>query len=174
VPAHCPELGPCHVWTARTNSWGYGEFWFDGKHEKAHRVAFLLTNGRWPEPLGLHHCDNPPCCNQAHLFEGTHADNMRDRNAKGRAGLLPKGNSHWSRLHPERRARGDRSGARLYPERRPRGERHGNSKLTDQAVLDMRAEYARGGVTQKELAERSGMSRTQMSRILRGESWTHL
>ncbi len=34
----------------------------------------------------LHRCDNPPCCNPAHLFIGTPASNAADRSAKGRSG----------------------------------------------------------------------------------------
>ena len=74
---------------------GYGDFWFRGQNHKAHRVAYLLTYGEWPEPNGCHSCDNPKCCNPAHIFPGTVAVNMADRDAKGR---------HWVQ-HGERHPR---------------------------------------------------------------------
>lgn len=51
----------------------------------AHRIAYEAAYG--PIPAGLtvlHRCDNPPCCNPAHLFLGTNTDNNADRDAKGR------------------------------------------------------------------------------------------
>ncbi len=51
----------------------------------AHRVSFALTTGNWPTLNVLHSCDNPPCCNPAHLREGTQADNVRDMVERGRS-----------------------------------------------------------------------------------------
>src|SRR5690606_20843671 len=55
-----------------------------------------------------------------------------------------------------------------------RGERHPHAKLTEAQVLELRAAYARGGVTQKELAHRVGVSPGYMNLILRGKRWRHL
>lgn len=52
---------------------------------RSHRAAWELTHGPVPDGLFvLHRCDNPPCCNPAHLFLGTRGDNNRDARAKGR------------------------------------------------------------------------------------------
>lgn len=62
----------------------YGTVKVTRRTTKAHRVAYELTNGPIPEGLlVLHSCDNPPCCNPAHLRVGTHLDNNREAAAKG-------------------------------------------------------------------------------------------
>jgi len=63
---------------------GYGAIHFMKRTHRAHRVAFYLEHGHWPEPCCCHICDVPRCCNPRHLWEGTQADNMNDMRAKGR------------------------------------------------------------------------------------------
>jgi hypothetical protein len=45
--------------------------------------------------MALHRCDVRNCVEISHLFEGDHAANMADRNAKGRQ-ARQKGESHGS------------------------------------------------------------------------------
>lgn len=85
TPTHRPDLGPCHIWTgAVRQSDGYGTLTVDSKTEQAHRVAFKIAEGRWPEPCALHHCDNRLCVRRSHLFEGARQENTADMVAKGR------------------------------------------------------------------------------------------
>lgn len=79
------ESDVCWPWTACRWWSGYGKIGFEGKTLYAHRVVWVLTHGPVPDGMDvLHRCDNPPCCNPAHLFLGNHSDNMRDREEKGR------------------------------------------------------------------------------------------
>ena len=75
----------CWPWLRHRLPTGYGHVADRGKMVRTHRRAWALTNG--PIPAGLyvcHRCDNPPCCNPAHLWLGTAHENMRDASAKKR------------------------------------------------------------------------------------------
>ena len=76
----------CWVWLAAIDSRGYGQSYIGGKPGRgSHRVSYELHVGPIPDGLHvLHRCDNRRCINPEHLFLGTHQDNMRDRNSKGR------------------------------------------------------------------------------------------
>lgn len=77
----------CWPWTGRTAPFGYGRIsrknWVKPQAIESHRATFLLTHGYLP-PVVMHTCDNPPCCNPAHLVAGSHRANALDRYAKGR------------------------------------------------------------------------------------------
>ena len=78
----------CWPWTRHIDIEGYGRA-VSRKNGNgiilAHRHAWTFTFGKIPNGLHvLHSCDNPACCNPAHLYLGTHQDNMNDRNRKGR------------------------------------------------------------------------------------------
>lgn len=85
----------CWVWLSTKNTQGYGRFAIRvGPHKQrwysAHRLVWEWEHGEEPELCVLHRCDNPSCVNPQHLFLGTHKDNARDRDRKGRR-RSPKG-----------------------------------------------------------------------------------
>jgi hypothetical protein len=96
------SAGPeaCWPWTGSRKDSGYGRLCFDRHQQNAHRVAYQLATGHDPGDLIVcHSCDNPPCCNPAHLWVGTHGDNARDKVAKGRWNGNRGGNGYQHRTH---------------------------------------------------------------------------
>jgi ribosome-binding protein aMBF1 (putative translation factor) len=55
-----------------------------------------------------------------------------------------------------------------------RGDAHHNAKLTDDDVRAIRRDYAAGGISQYQLADRHGVSQGAISHVLRGRNWTSL
>lgn len=75
----------CWNWTACTTHFGYGNFWNGHRLINSHRFSWVIhhgpiTNGLWV----LHKCDNPKCCNPAHLELGTPSKNLLDACDRGR------------------------------------------------------------------------------------------
>lgn len=58
--------------------------------------------------------------------------------------------------------------------RNVRGERLPHSKLTTAAVLDIRARYAKGNVTQQALADHFGVSNSQINGVIHRNAWKHV
>lgn len=81
----------CWSWSASKDKDGYGIFLGEvlgAVYKRAHRYSWAFHN-QAVIPSGMvvcHSCDNPQCCNPAHLKLGSHGDNQRDRRAKGRHG----------------------------------------------------------------------------------------
>lgn len=145
--AKVKTLGPdeCWPWTGSVNRWGYGDCTHDGRRLNASRAAYLVTFGAIASGLVVcHKCDNPVCCNPAHLFAATQAENLADCRGKGRARY--------------------RTGATHH---------RATAKMTDDMVREARRLYA-SGVSQSEIWRRWGVHSSVISRAVRGESWGHV
>lgn len=83
------SAGPdgCWLWQGHRSPDGYGQISVRGRRlALTHRVAYELKKGAIPPGMFvLHSCDNPPCCNPAHLRVGGMAENMADMVSRGRS-----------------------------------------------------------------------------------------
>jgi hypothetical protein len=126
---------------------GYGAGTFQKKRYRVSREILAEKLGA-PIPDGiqaLHTCDNPACCNPAHIFAGTPADNMADKVAKGR----------WKGVSPKLK-----------------GEAHGRAKLTEVEVREIWALRHTHGST--ELGERYGVPKSTVQNVFRQSNWKWL
>lgn len=74
------NIDDCWLWLGATSEKGYGLF----MRMRAHRIAYKLHYGIESAVLICHTCDNPPCVNPHHLFEGSAQDNTDDMMRKDR------------------------------------------------------------------------------------------
>lgn len=78
----------CWEWPGSRTEFGHGEIMLDHQSKRripTHRASWLIHKGPIRDGLFvLHACDNPACCNPAHLFLGTKQDNTDAMRAKGR------------------------------------------------------------------------------------------
>lgn len=74
----------CWPWLGTVVGKGYGQVRWGGVVLGAHCAAYELANTCQRAAHVLHSCDNPPCCNPAHLRDGTNQDNVDDRMVAGR------------------------------------------------------------------------------------------
>jgi len=143
----------CWPWTRMTSRNGYGLLVesHHGRRVLAHRLSYEIHSGA-PIPGGLfvcHRCDNPPCCNPAHLFLGTQSDNAHDM---------------WNKRRGYVRGPGSRAA---------KGSRVGGAKLRESDVPEIRA-ARQSGLRLKEIASRHGVSEATVSMIVNGKTWRHV
>jgi hypothetical protein len=134
----------CWEWQGTRTRNGYGQIGINGKIIYTHRLAYTLSVG---DPAGLivcHHCDNPPCCNPAHLYGGTRAMNSHDMVVRGRC-----------------RSRG-------LP-----GDTNGAAKLKESDVIDIRKQAA-DGVPQRTIAAQYGVHQSMVYLIAKRKKWQHI
>jgi hypothetical protein len=145
----------CWEWTRGINS-GYGTLRVNKNPILAHRFSLQLYLRRPIErEIEVRHmCHNPKCINPQHLKEGTHSQNMADM------------------VDANRQAKGEYLSARCKIAIRDKiyGENNGKSKLTTEQVVGIR----NSDKSALELSKIYGVSRTQISRIIKGISWPHV
>lgn len=134
----------CWEWMRARNNAGYGTLTVRGRRAYAHRLAYQLAgNTLGPDDHVLHACDNPACINPDHLRAGTRSDNMQDAFRRGRL-------------------------------RTPRVAKFGSTnpaaKLDEATVRSIRR-LLNQHWTQREIAERHGISQSQVSNIARDRQW---
>ena len=163
---------PCWLWTASTDRKGYGQVNINRNLYRSHRIAYTLVNGPLQDTSQhlCHRCDIPLCVNPNHLFLGNNFENSMDRVAKGRSAC---GDRHGSKTHPERVARGNRHGSVKYPEKVTRGELNPMSKITANAVAEIRKLHLEGK-SHKWLSEKYKLATTSISRIITRKRWAHI
>jgi len=83
------DANGCVLWLGARGRGGYGICGWNKKVWSAHRLAWINAHGPIPEGMHvLHTCDVRNCINPEHLWLGTNADNIADKQKKGRAQRL--------------------------------------------------------------------------------------
>lgn len=128
----------------------YGDLSFRGRKYQIHRLSLSFKEGRMlhPSEWALHSCDNPPCCNPAHLRVGTAADNNAECWARGR--------NHRNPLPV------------------PAGERHGMSILSEEDVRSIRARFDAGESAAAIAVDWTMVDRRNVWAICKRKTWRHV
>ena len=168
--------GGCWEWQfAKMKRDGRGVFGKgDGRVYYAPRMAYFLFTGRDPGLFQVQHtCNNPACVCPLHLVLGTHKTNIDHMIKCGRA-VRATGARHGTKTCPSSIAFGKRNGRHTMPERTARGETHGKAKLTNAIVIKVLALHRDGKLSGRAIARMLGFSKSTISSIIRGETWSHV
>lgn len=140
------KRGPDECWpwmgSRQERRGGYGQLRFGATILRANRIAFFLARGYWPKNA-LHTCDFPPCCNEAHIYDGTIANNVSDMRERGRGFDIPP-----------------------MP-----GESCPAAKLTRSQAETIFARYSAGGITMLALAQEHGVTKAAVWRLVHKKTW---
>lgn len=134
----------CWIWCAGRNKKGYGIMRWRKKMTLAHRIAYELAFGEIPDGLlVLHNCPDGdnPSCVNP-------AHLWLGTNADNVADRVRKGRS-----------------------KPRRGEQHGRAKLTADDVRNIRALYAEGELSQRQIGELYGITQQHIGHIVNHKTW---
>lgn len=143
----------CWPWVAGKTASGYGVMRADigdgPRQYGAHALVVYLRDGvmtkRGSGRVVRHTCDNPICCNPAHLLLGTVAENARD--------MVQRRRNHKNHA---------------------RGEALPFSQLTEQQIASIRREYVPFRNGYRKLARQYGVGKTTVEWIVTNKTWRHV
>jgi hypothetical protein len=137
----------CWLWVGKVSNvrcGGYGVY----NGYTMHRFSYELHNGDIPKGLCVcHKCDVPSCVNPSHLFLGTHKENMKDMQDKGRK---------WSGI-VMRKIDGLPASAKLTP-----------------SIVKEIKNLLTDGMSQNQIAKIYGVTQSTISFIKRGATWQNV
>ena len=142
IESNGPLETPCWEWTKKVTFWGYGFFKIDSKNCRANRVSWILNRG--PIPRGISVCHK--------------CDNRKCVNPDHLFLGTHQDNSNDAR-----------SKNRLA---RLKGELNGNSRLKDDDVRFIRANYPK--ITGRSLAKQFNVDPSMISLIVLRKEWKHI
>ena len=143
------DVNGCWLWTGPVDKDGYGLFGA-AKFFKAHRASYILFKDEIPlKAFVLHKCDIKGCFNPEHLYIGDAKQNAKDAVQRGQHPTGPN------------------------PKKALPHEKNGNSKLKLGQVVQIRELYGKP-YSWAGLAKMFGISKRQIGRIVREESWKNI
>ena len=138
-------LNGCWNWLPYKNKKGYGHAFFKGRKCLAHRVSYEIHIGSIEKGnVVMHYCDNPSCVNPDHLTQGSHQDNVNDRETKGRSAKSKN------------------------------GEENIFAVLNGFQVRVIKKLLANSGLSQKDIADPFGIHKSTVSLINTNKTWSNL
>ncbi len=145
-PVH-PVHGQCWLWTknkGRKHGYGLLRYGPEGKQGLVHRYSWILHYGEIPEDMWVLHA-----CDVRNCCRPTHL---------------------WLGTHQDNMDDRDAKGRNVTHS----GEENGNSKCTEEEVLEIRWLYANTSLGYGRLALRFNKSRALIRDIVKRRIWTHI
>ncbi len=146
----------CWPWIGAVNRRGYGVTSINHRLVTTHRLAYFYEHGSFPDGLCVcHRCDNPPCCNPAHLFIGTTQDNTADM------------------VRKKRQSSGEKHSKAIMPGRY-RGIAHYAAKMTEAEVLNVRRLFDVENLSPRSISKTLNLPWRRVQKIAYRQTWKHI